>query len=187
MESKITYFERPGAENTDATLTIARCRAEELGIETIVVASTTGDAAVKAMGILPGFRVIIVSHTTGMREPNLQTFTEENRRLVESQGGVILTTAHAFSGVSAAMRQKFNTYVIGDIISNTLRTLGQGIKVVCEIALMAADAGLVRRGEDIIVVAGTGQGADTAAVITPANSHRFFDLKVREILCKPRL
>jgi len=52
--------------------------------------------------------------------------------------------------------------------------------------LMAADAGLVRTDEDIISIGGTAQGADTALVIKPVNSFHFFDLKVREVICKPR-
>jgi hypothetical protein len=185
MESKTVYFDNPGSENTEAVLRIARQRAEELSIKNIVVASTRGDTAVKAMDAFQGLRVIVVSHVTGLREPNIQEFTEENRRTVESKGGMILTAAHAFHGLSAAMRKKYNTYVIGDIIANTLRIFGEGVKVACEIALMAADAGLVRTDEDIISIAGTSRGADSAIVLTPVNTHNFFDLKVKEILCKP--
>jgi hypothetical protein len=72
-------------------------------------------------------------------------------------------------------------------MANTLRLFGQGMKVVCEITLMATDAGLVRTDEDIIVIGGTSRGADTAVVLRPVNSEDFFDLKVREILCKPLL
>ena len=187
MESKTVYFQHSASENTELTLQIARKRAEEAGVCNIIIASTTGDTAVKAMDILEGLRVIAVSHVTGMREPNAQSFTEKNRRLVESKGGIVLTTAHAFSGVSAAMRHQFNTYTIGDIIANTLRVFGQGVKVACEIALMAADSGLVRTDEDVIAIGGTGRGADTALLLRPAPSHKFFDLKVREILCKPHL
>jgi len=186
MESKTVYFANPGSENTEAVLRIARQRAEELGIKNIVVASTRGDTAVKAMDAFHGLRVIVVSHVTGLREPNLQEFTEENRKKVESKGGIILTAAHAFSGVSRALRTKFNTVTIGDIIANTLRVFGDGVKVACEIALMAADAGLVRTDEDVISIAGTSRGADTAILLRPVNSHDFFDLKVKEILCKPR-
>ena len=50
---------------------------------------------------------------------------------------------------------------------------------------MAADAGLVRTDEDIISVAGTGKGVDTALVIQPANSDDFLKLKVKEVICKP--
>jgi len=185
MESKTVYFENPGGENSDETLRIARQRAEELGIKTIVVASTRGETAVKAMDVFKGLRVIVVSHVTGFREADTQEFTEENRQMVESKGGVIVTTTHAFFGVSRAMRNKFNTVAIGDIIADVLRIFGQGLKVACEITLMAADAGLVRTDEQVISIAGTSRGADTAIVLTPVNAHNFFDLKVKEVLCKP--
>ena len=186
MELKTVYFEHPGSDTTEAVLNIARGRAEELGIKNIVVASTTGATAVRAVDILKGFRVIVVTHVTGMREPNVQEFTEKNRQLVEAEGGIMLTAAHAFSSLSGAMRQKFNTYVIGDIVASTLRIFGQGLKVACEITLMAADSGLVRTDEDIVSIGGTGHGADTALVLRPAISRNFFELRVKEILCKPR-
>jgi hypothetical protein len=63
--------------------------------------------------------------------------------------------------------------------------MGQGMKVAIEVSVMAADAGLVRTDEDIIAVAGTAVGADYAIVLKPVVSDNFFDLKVREILCKP--
>jgi hypothetical protein len=51
---------------------------------------------------------------------------------------------------------------------------------------MAADAGLIPLDRDIIAIAGSSQGADTALLIKPANASRFFDLKIREIIAKPR-
>ncbi|HEY41626.1 MAG TPA: hypothetical protein G4O18_07180 [Dehalococcoidia bacterium] len=185
MEGKTVYFENPGVENTDETLRIARERARELGIKTVVVATTVGGTAVKAVEVFEGMKVIAVTHVTGMREPNAQEFTEENRKKVESKGGIVLTTTHAFTGIGGAMRRKFNMYLLGDVIANTLRVFGQGTKVVCEISLMAADAGLVRIGEDIIAIAGSGRGADTAVVLKPVNTNDFFDMRIREILCKP--
>lgn len=186
LEAKTVYFENPGAENTETVLRIARQRAEELGIKTILVASTKGNTAVRAMEVFTGFRVIVVTHSTGFAGANIQEFTEENRRIVESKGGIILTTTHAFAGVSRAMHKKFNTFVIGDIIANSLRILGEGLKVTCEIAMMAADSGLVRTDEDVIAIAGTDHGADTAVVLKPVHTQSFFDLRIREILCKPR-
>ena len=82
MESKTVYFDNPGSENTEVVLRIARQRAEEPGIKNIVVASTSGDTAVKAMDVFQGLRVIAVSHVTGMREPDTQEFTEDNRQTV---------------------------------------------------------------------------------------------------------
>jgi len=185
MELKTVYFKNPGSENTEEVLRIAKQRAEELGIKTIVVASISGDTAVRAVDIFKGLRVVVVTLFTGFNTPNTQDFTEENRKIVESKGGTILTSTHAFHGVSRALRKEFNTIAIGDIIANVLFIFGQGMKVVCEIALMAADAGLVRTDEDVISIAGTDQGADTAVVLRPVNSHNFFDLRVKEILCKP--
>ena len=193
MESKTTYFENIGKENTEQTLSIAKHRANELGVKTVVIASTTGETAVKALDVFYGLNLIVVSHTAGFKNPDIQEFTEENRKIVEGKGVPIVTSTHVFGGLDRAMRQgsipetRF-TYVIGDIVAATLGIFGHGMKVACEIAVMAADAGLVRCDEDIISVAGTGAigGSDTAIIIQPANAHRFFDIKVKEILCKPR-
>ncbi|MFC1903292.1 pyruvate kinase alpha/beta domain-containing protein [Chloroflexota bacterium] len=186
MEAKIVYFDRPGQENTDEVLRIARERAKELGIKTVLVASTRGETAVKAVEALSGLRVVIVTHSFGFSAPNTQTFTEENRKIVESKKGIMLTATHAFAGVSRGMRNKTNTTAIGDLVAQVLRALGDGMKVVIEIAMMAADAGLVRTDEEVIAVAGTGKGADTAVVLNPVTSQNFLDVKVKEILCKPR-
>ena len=185
MELQTVYFDNAGEENTDEVLRIAKQRAKELNIKTLIVASTRGDTAAKAVAVLKGLKVVVVSHYTGMREPNMQELTDESRQKIESKGGIILTTAHAFTGIGGAMRKKFNMHLLGDVIASTLRVFGQGTKVVCEIALMAADAGLVRTDEDVVVIGGTGRGADTAVVLRPVNSTDFFDLKVKEILCKP--
>ncbi len=187
MENTITYFEKPGADNTEPTLLIAKKRAQELGIKTILIASTRGDGAVKAAELLPGFRLVAVSWSTGFHEPNRQEFTEANRKLFESKGGTVVTGTHLFAGLSRAVLRQFNTLQLGELVASTLRILGQGIKVACEITVMAADAGAVRAGEDVIAIAGSREGADTAVVITPVNSGDFFKLRVREILCKPRL
>ena len=34
-------------------------------------------------------------------------------------------------------------------------------------------------------IAGTGRGADTAVVLKPVNTVDFFDIRIKEILCKP--
>jgi uncharacterized protein len=186
MEAKVVYFDKTGEENTEQTLHIAAKRAKELGIKTVLVASTRGDTAVKAMDILKGLRVIIVNHSYGFKQPNVQEFTEENKKIVQEKGGVILTCSHLFAAISRAVRNKTNTTELGDMISDVLRVMGEGMKVVCEIAMMAADAGIVRADEEVICVAGTAKGADTAVVLTPVNSQVFFTLRIKELLCKPR-
>ena len=186
MEEKIVYFDKPGIENTEEVLRIAKKRAAELGIKTIIVATTIGNTAVRATEVFKDLKVVAVTHSAGFKTPNTQELTGENRQKITANGGVILTTTHLFRGISGAIMKQFNTHEIGVVIANTLRLMGQGMKVVVEISVMAADAGLVRTDEDVIVIAGSGRGADYAVVLKPVCSNDFFDLKVREILCKPR-
>ena len=185
MKYQTVYFEKAGPDNTDETLKLVHEWADMLDIQTVLVASASGMTGVKAVELLKNHRVIVLTHSTGFRRENEQELTSENRERIENSGGTILTCQHALAGISRAVRFKFKTYEIDEIVANALRTLGQGLKVTVELCLMAADAGLVRTDEDVISVGGTGQGADTAAVIQPANVSRFFDLKVRGILCKP--
>ncbi len=50
------------------------------------------------------------------------------------------------------MRKKLGTYEVGEIVAFTLRVFGEGMKVMAEIALMAADAGLARTDELAVVI-----------------------------------
>ena len=181
------YFEKPGKENTQRTFELAKKRAEELGIKTILVASTRGETGVRACEAFRGYDVVVVTHSTGFKEPDHQELTDENRAAIEAAGGKVLTCQHTFGGVGRAVRKKLRTYELEEFIAYTLRLFGEGMKVVVEIALMAADAGLARTDEPVIAIAGTGKGADTAVVLKPANAQSFFDLQVLEVLCKPRL
>lgn len=189
MEKSVVYFEEAGGSNTGEVFRLAKQRAEELGIKDIVVASTSGDTAVKAVTFFKGFNLVAVGLAVGLREANVSLFSEKNRKAVESKGGKVLLTVPAFSGVGGPPREQFHTHNEGEIIANTLRIFGQGMKVSCEIVLEAADAGYIRSNEPVISIAGTGRlrGSDTAIVVSPVNSNRFFELKVHEIICKPRL
>ena len=179
------HFEKPGPQNTARTLEVAKRRADELGVHTVPVASTRGETGVQAAQLFQGYDVVVVTHATGFQGPNTQELTEENRAAIEAAGAKILTCQHAFGGISRAVRKKWGTYEIDEFVAQTLRIFGEGMKVVVEIALMAADAGLVKVGEPCI--AGTGRGTDTAVALAPAHVQQFFDLRVMEILAKPRL
>lgn len=180
-----TYFGVPGASNTEQVFQIARARADELGIRSIVVATTTGRTGVRATEVFKKHNLVLVTHSTGFKASNDQELTADHRQAIEAAGGRILTCQHAFGGVGRAVRKKLQTYELEEIIAFTLRILGEGMKVACEITLMAADAGLIRVGEPAIAIGGTGRGADTAVVLQPANAQSFFDLRIMEVLCKP--
>ena len=181
------YFNQPGPQNTARTLEIAKKRAEELDVRTVLVASTRGETGVQAARHFTGYDVLVVTHATGFAGPNTQELTPENRGAIEAAGAKILTCQHALGGISRAVRKRWGTYAIDEIVAQTLRIFGEGMKVCVEIALMTADAGLVQVGEPCIAIAGTGRGADTAVVLVPANVQQFFDLRVLEVLAKPRL
>ena len=89
------------------------------------------------------------------------------------------------SSAEKAIRKKFGTLEPLELIANTLRLMGEGTKVCVEITLMAADAGLIPTDKDVVAIAGTGKGADTALRIKSANASRFFDLRIREVIAKP--
>ena len=72
MVCKTVYFEKPGPQNTEETLKLAKERAEELEIRNIVVASTTGETGAKASEVFKGYTLIVVSHVTGFRKPDFQ-------------------------------------------------------------------------------------------------------------------
>jgi hypothetical protein len=187
ISAQTVYFEEPGKINTERTLQIALKRVRELEINQIVIASTVGDTALEAMEVFKDYNPIIVTHSTGFNKPNEQEMPKETRKQLEDMGATVLTCLHSFGGIGRAVRKKFKTYQLDDIVANTLRILGEGVKVGCEITLMAADAGLINTEKEVVSIAGTDRGADTALVLKPANTQSFFDLKIKEILCKPRL
>ena len=187
-EIKSVYFEQAGKTNTEATLALAKARAKELGIKTVIVASTVGDTGARAVEVFKGMNIVVVRHAYAHREPNQNMMTEENKAKILAGGATLVTGVDVLSGgIGKAVKRKFNTTMFDDIIAQTLRILGQGIKVVAECGAMAADAGAVRTDEDILAVAGTGRGADTAVIMRAANTQDFFDMKIKEIICKPRL
>lgn len=181
------YFEKPGPENTENTLKLAKKRAKQLNIKNIVVASTTGETGAKASKLFKDYNLTVVTHVTGFTEPNTQQLLPTNRKTIENNGATIITTAHTFGTLGRAVTKKFNTIQIDGIISAVFRLFGQGVKVGCEIACMATDAGVIRTDEDVIVIGGTMSGADSALVLKPSNTHAVFDLRIREIICKPHL
>ena len=186
MDRKVVYFEKAGPVNTAETLRLARERAGELGIRHLLVASTHGSTALQAADFFKGsgVEVIAVSICAAFDDMGW-TMSAAERRGLEARGIRLLTSGHALGdGISEGFNGE-NT--VGAIVAGTLRWFSQGMKVAVEISLMAADAGLVPAGTELISVAGTNDGADTAIVVAPAFARRVKDVSIREILCKPRV
>lgn len=187
-ERKTLLFDKAGPAQTGPTLKAVRDRAVELGIKTVVLATTTGDTALKALDALEGTGVRVIGVT-------LQAGTwaqydppdPEKVKAATARGAQILTSTHTLMGnVETAIREKFGGVPPVELIAHTYYTFGQGMKVAVEVALMAADAGLVPTNKEVLALGGAGKGADTALVVTPKCSAEFFDLRIHEIVAMPR-
>ena len=177
------YFEKAGPVNTTQTIQLALKRAKELDIKHIVVASNTGETAKNLVAC--ELTVVCVTHHVGFAEPGHDEMSAEMKAYLTNEGLKILTTTHLFAGVDRAVRNKFGGVYPAEIMAQTLRILGQGVKVAVEISSMALDAGLIPHGEKVISIGGTGKGADAAIIIKPEHSNHLFETKVLEIICKP--
>ncbi|TVR64583.1 MAG: hypothetical protein EA426_00455 [Spirochaetaceae bacterium] len=186
---EVTYFETGGAEHTDAALDAAFATVSELGLSYLVVASggktvlaaaqraaATGRTDVKVVGV-----TLQAGTWAQYGEPDWSAVRE-----ARGLGADVITCTHSLMGnVESAIRAKFGGMPPVELIAHTLYMFSQGTKVAVEIVLSAVDAGVVPAGTDVVSVAGTGGGADTAYVITAASTVDFFDLRVKRMICKP--
>lgn len=179
------YFDQTGKVNTEETLKLAFHRGKELGLNEVVVASSKGDTAYQVMKIFKDFKIVAVTYHCGFKEPFENVMPDDVRKDLETKNVTVISATHALSGVERAIGKKYTGSYPVLLIADTLRLFGQGTKVAVEISIMAADAGALS-GNDIISIGGTGKGADAALVIKPANQSDFFDMRIREIICKPR-
>ena len=83
------------------------------------------------------------------------------------------------------MSGKFGGVYPVEIMAHTLRLFCQGVKVCVEIGAMALDAGAIQAPRAVVALGGSGEGLDTACVITPGYSAKIFETRVHELLCKP--
>ncbi len=189
MEKTVTYFEKAGRDNTVACLEIVKKAIATEGYKHIVVASTTGETGLLFSDALKvsSVDVVIVTHSSGFKEPNTHEMPDAVRKNIEAHGAKVFTGSMLTHSIETAFAAKFTGLYPTLVVANALRRFGEGAKVCCEIVMMAVDAGLIPEGEEVLAVAGTARGADTVMVLRSAASKRFFDLKVLEILAKPRV
>lgn len=188
MTNQITYFEKEGVENTDELIAIVKERLENSNINHVVIASASGESAMKLADALEEMDVNIVNvtHHAGFQGPNQLDISKEMIEKLEQRGIPTVIASHALSGVGRGLTNKYGGYSPIDVIADTLRMFSHGIKVCGEISIMAADAGLVPVDEEIIAIGGRAKGVDSAAIITPANMTGVFDMRFHEILAMPR-
>ena len=163
-KSDITYFERSGPDNTDHVLELVKERCDGLKIDTVTLASTRGGTAEKAMNVLKGKKLVIV----GIDRNRLSS---DISRRAEEKGFPVVFSHETDYDYPEEMKAAF-------------RRFSQGMKVAVEDVVIACIRSVVEEGVDVVSLAGSSWGADTAIVINSASSFR--GTKIREIICMPR-
>lgn len=181
---KIKYFEDSGEENTKKTIQLAKERALELEIEDIVIASTYGKTAKKALELFNNdFNLVVVTISNAFEEEGW-LMDDEVRKEIEEKGAKVLTCPHT---LSAGIGDSFENSISPEkIVTETLYRFSQGMKVCVEIVMMASDSGIINVDEETLAIAGTDRGADTCIVLNPSYSRKFTDLEIKEIVALPR-
>ena len=157
----------------------------------ICLASTTGNTARSALRVIKDInytgKFVVVRNVCGFHTPGETGMDNEIYNELTENGVQVITAAHALSGCERGISNKYSGVYPVQIIADSLRMLGQGVKVCVEISLMANDAGAITYGKPIVCVAGSGSGADTICIVTPAYSASVLDTKINEIIEKPDL
>lgn len=198
-ESKsIYYFQACGEVNTEKTLSLAIKRAHELGIKKMVVASETGLSALEAVEMLrnSGIDLIVVTSAAGKTIDSkvigaLKIGIMDKRvwNQLEKSGAKIVRGTDPFHNIGAALECR-GVPTLATLIRTCLSIISSGTSVCVAATMMATDNGILKEGEEVVAVAGSWVGLDTAVVIRAANSVSFLKdevaVEVREIICKPR-
>lgn len=200
VEGKILYFEEPGPQNTEDIIKAVKERAKKDDIKYVVIASISGKTALKAAEELQDFDVslICVSGFPGWRtihgieHPFVKG--EIRKRLESLNVAIVEKMPSALSGDTIDYGLARYGYVPASwTIAETLEAVGgYGLKTAVEAILMATDCGAIPPFKDVISVAGTDKGADTAIVAKSTFSPSIFSgdsterFQILEILAMPR-
>lgn len=197
---KVLYFEKPGPESTDGVVQAVKERVKEGDVKHVVVASISGKTALKFaeelrdMGVsvvcVSGYAGWLTQH--GIKYPFVRG--EIRKKLEKLNVAIVDSTPSAFSGDTIDYGLARYGYIPPSwVASETLQALGgYGLKTAVEVLLMATDCSAIPPSVDVIAIAGTDKGADTAVVARSTFSTWMFSsdsakrFQVLEILAMPR-
>lgn len=185
-------FEEKGYQNTEEVAKLSCAYCKEHGIKHVVMASKTGYTIDIFMDVFAKEGVdvnfTIVTHCYGDLGPGQCEMQPEKRKELEDKGVRVITATHALSGAERGIVNYFGGgWTPAILMAETLKMLGQGMKVGVEVSLMAMDNGAIPYGEEIVAVGGCAHGADYAISLIPGHSNNLFETKVIDIICKPRI
>lgn len=157
------YFNKIGKESTEETLKLVKKVADQKGIKDVVLASTSGYSAERAIEICQGLKITVV----GIER---STFPSELIERLEKDGNKVYFSDEEEYNYPEDMQRAF-------------RRFSQGTKVAIEVAVIAAKKDALEVEKEVIAVGGTHEGADTALVIKAAKD--FNGIIIEELICKP--
>ena len=194
VKREVYYFEEPGDQNTEQVLEAVSKRVAEGTISKVVVASTSGETALKFARSLQGKAgLFCVSEAPFRREWNetWPCLNAENHEALKKLGATVINNVPYVFHDSIVEAARWEAAAPERLIKETLYCFGQGLKVAVEVALIAVSCGFVSPFEDVIAVGGSGNGADTAIVLRGTYPACIFDkdpqkrLEIREIIAMP--
>lgn len=197
---KIIYFETPGPHNTDKVVEAVKERIGEGDVKHVIVASITGRTALKVAEGLKGTAVSVVC-VSGcpswlvMHSVEYPFVRGETREKLERLNVVIVDkTPSTMSGDTLDYGLARYGYIPASwVVAETLEAVGgYGLKTAVEAILMATDCTAMPPSTNVISVAGTDRGADTAIVAKSTYSPWMFSsdssrrFQVLEITALPK-
>jgi hypothetical protein len=214
----LRVFDRPGPANTDELIRLVAPVCPKY--RHAVVASITGNSALRLSEKTGYPGIICVTCPQGMcwetekmdegpfaEIPELARMrnawleqglsrvamgiTEENRTGLDAAGIRVVQGTIPLFGPTFSMRVHLKKTTDLDIMAKTLELFSTGTLVCLETVLMAVDAGAIAEGEEVIALAGTERGLDTAWIIRGSASHNLFHpskgARFVELLAKPAI
>jgi hypothetical protein len=197
-EKSILYFGRPGPRCTRQVVEAVKRRLASGGPKHVVIASLSGCTALRFAEAVPRKELSIVC-VSG--PPSWQLYREYQgvcpvpevkQKLAELGVTVVDRMLSLVDGIDYGCA-RYGLVPPSWLIFETLVAVGgYGLKTAVEVAVMATDAGAIPPFEEVLAVAGTDKGADTAAIVVSTFASRFFSpqpqrrFQIKEVLAMPR-
>ncbi len=201
----VHFFENPGKENTNKVIKAVVKRVEEGDIEATIIASISGRTAIKVAEHLEKSglktKLVCVSGPPSWEkfpEYKFPLIRERERRKLKGFGVQIIDQVEEpFKAITFRNWWEKKTIKVerpeSDLFWMTLICVGgHGFRTAVEVIFMAVEDGVIKVGERVIAIAGTGEGADSAIVMKACRfedavgSHPPKRMKIEEILAMPK-
>jgi hypothetical protein len=191
------FFNNPGAHNTSNVIRAIKQRILRKDIRSVLVASESGRLALKIARAVTSAKIVCVTYEEKTR---LKYHKPALRKDALAQHGVrVVDTVKEPLCRELTFRNWWEGGTINlpgpsaDLFWMALICVGgHGFRTAVQNVFMAVEAGVVREGDRVVSVAGTGYGADSAIVM---KASKFEDavgldpekrMKVEEILAMPK-